>query len=252
MLILPLVRYGTVGGGGGGSAPTLRGAASLATAYSTNNGTTASFTAGGTNPCIIGSIVGRQPSSPSPVLGSPGCRYGGSGGTSMGSPMTSSDRQFYSDSCRAGRYIAVPGPSGTSEIYATFSTDSLGTIVQGVAFENVHQTAPYDSVAVNSGNFTDTTGLASVNVTGISSGDIILAHFATGYGSNDGIAFDNTGITDNVILTQPSAGESRTWDGGVWVMQVASGTSCNMQIRCNQTTSSDLFWDAYAFRLVPA
>lgn len=239
-------------GGGGGGTPTLRGANSLATAYSTNNGTTPTFTAGGTNPCIIGSIIGREPSAPSPVLGSPGCRYGGSGGTSLGAAMTSSDRQFYADSARAGRYIIVPGPGGTSEIYATFSTASLGTIVQGLAFENVNQITPYDSVAVNNGNLAAASGTLSVNVTSIAPGDIILAHFAAGYGNNDGLDFNNSGITANQILTQATTGDSITWTRGVWVLQVASGTSCNMQINAAQTTSADLFWDAYAFRLVPA
>lgn len=234
-------------GGGGGGAPTLRGAASLATAYSANSGTTSSFTAGGTNPVIIGSIVGREPSSPSPVLSV--CRYGGSGGTTLGSPMTSSDRQFFGDTCRAGRYLLVPGPSGTSDIYAAFSSASLGTIIQGLAFENV---SGYDSVTVNSGNSTGTSVTADVTVGSISSGDIILAHFCAAFENNEGTDFNNTGITENTILTQPSAGESRTWVGGVWVLRESAGTSCQLRINCTQTNSANLYWDAYAFRLVPA
>lgn len=244
-----LSSFSIVSGGGGGGTPTLRGAASLATAYSANSGTTGSFTAGGTNPIIIGSIVGREPSSPSPVLASPGCKYGGSSGTTLGSPMTSSDRQFFGDTCRAGRYFLTPGPSGTSDIWAAFSSASLGTIIQGAAFENV---SGYDSVTTNSGNGTGTSVTADVTVTGINSGDIIVSHFGAAFENNEGLDFTNTGFTENTILTQPSAGESRTWVGGVWVLQVASSTSCQLRVNCRQTNSANLYWDAYAFRLIPA
>jgi hypothetical protein len=236
--------YRAAGGGGGG--PAFSAAASLATAYETLSGTTASFSPSGENRAIFGSVTGLNGSAPPPSLSD--CKYGGSGGTSMGSIVSSSNQSISSGAGITSTYRIAPGPTGATTIYGVLSGASLGTCLGGVAYENVNQTTPGDSDTFNTGSATATTTVASVTITGLTVGDVCIARVSCGYGANDGLDF--TAVAGTTIRSQPSGGESKTFVGLCWLEKVAAGTSCTLEVNANQTSSADLNWQAHGMRVV--
>lgn len=220
---------------------------SLATNYSTLSGTTGSFSPGGSNRAIFGAVSGREPSAPPPSLSD--CKYGGSGGTSL-TFVTGSDQNFSSGAGIVGTYRIAPGPSGSTTIYGILGGSSLGTCLGGVAYEGVDQTTPGDADAYNTGTAAASTTVASVTVTGIQAGDICIARVACSFGNNDGTAF--TAVAGTTIRSQPSGGESTTWNNQCWLEKESAGTSCTLEVNVNETTSGDLTWAAHGMRVVAA
>jgi hypothetical protein len=238
----------TASGGGGGGTPTFSAGASKAFTYSALSDTTASFSPGGSNRFMAAGLTGREPAAPPPGLGD--FKYGGSGGTSLTLLGGSSTQTIGSGSTIVGTYWAVGTPSGATTGYGLLTGSSLGSNMGVVAYENVNQTSPWDSHTYSSSaGVTGTTTVMSVTVSGISSGDVVIARGACTYLDNGGTAF--TAVAGTTIRTQAATFDSTTWIGHVWLEKVSAGSSVTLEVNCNQSPSSDFTWAMHGARLLP-
>lgn len=237
----------SISGGGGGSVAFSAGGGAGFT-FDSVDGTTPSFTPGGSNRAIFGVVAGLQPFGAPPSIDD--CKYGGSGGTSL-TEITGSDQTFGSGAGAVSTYAAASGPTGSTTGYGNWSGDCLGASVCMVAYENVNQTTPYDEYVATTGTEgTASSFTASITLTGTTAGQTYIGRVSCSFGNNDGLDFEP--IAGTTIRAQPTTGESRTWLGTCWLEKVATGTSTTLEVTMRQTTSTAFTWAIDGMRVVPA
>lgn len=234
----------SAGGGGGGGGIAFNEGLAQGFEFEVTSGVTSDFTASGSNRFMFAAVGGLNPSEPAPTLSS--CLYGGSGGTTI-PPMSGAAQNFCFSAGSANSYSIAPGPTGATNVYATFS--SLGIVIGGVCYTGVEQATPYDSDQVTADDVESNTAVATATVTGLSSGDIVIARVFSAHPSNDGLAFSAVAGT---TIRRQSSGTSTSWNRLCFLEKVSAGSSCTIEVNANQTGAGPLGWAMHAIRLRPA
>jgi len=204
------------------------------------NGTTGSFTPGGTNRAIFAAIgsLNYWPSAPTITE----ARYGGSGGTLIDEIGTSYSWLFSNG--RLSTFGEGGSPSSSTDVFGDWESDPRNSAAGGVCFSGVDQAAPFSGRVNASGTAAAvTTTVASVTVTGCTSGQLVTAAIVCIAPSVLTAFTEVTGTT--LRVSSVAVG----YLGIAFVTREATGASVTLEVNCNGSASGDITWGAAGVRI---
>jgi len=213
----------------------------LAFDYEVANGTTGSYTPGGDDRAVFGTIAcgnfGGLPTIDE-------LRYGGSTGTVI--TRIGTDLTCFGGNGSHGIFGIAPGPTGSTTLFGDWTGTPLQSAIAAIHYSGVDQTTPFsgavDATPTLVGGVTTT--VASVTVTGCTAGQTILAAV--------------TGLSDNVSLSAFTAVSGTTlrvsdvtgtFCGIAMLEKVATGSSETLSVNVNCSSSAGLYWTARGARV---
>jgi hypothetical protein len=198
--------------------------------------TTASISPGGSDRWVFG-IVAAGGFSGTPDVTD--MRHGGSGGTPLaqiGSDLTVSARHAV--------WGLAPGPSGSTTFFGNWDTPlPQSSAVVAACFSGVDQSTPNGTAVTNSGDGETATVRASITVTGVVSGQMVVAGFS---------AFDfNANIqsfvgANGTTVRASGIGATIPVVGACIATKVASGTSVTLEVDITSNAANFITWGAHA------
>jgi len=212
----------------------------LSFAENSVNGTTGSFTPGGTNRAIFAAVgtLNFFPV-PSSVIDT---RYGGSGGTLIDEIGTAYSWLFGSG--RLAIFGESGSPSSSTDVFGDWESDPRNSAAGGVCFSGVDQAAPFSGrVDANGHVEAVTTTVAAVTVTGCTSGQLVTA-VVVGIAANVLTAF--TEVTGTTLRVSSVAGG---YLGIAFLTREATGASVTLEVNINGSASVNMTWGAAGVRI---
>lgn len=213
----------------------------LAFAYEAANGTTGSFSPGGSDRAIFGTIVcGGFSGLPSITE----LRHGGSTGTVI--PRVGSDLTWVGGTGSHGIFADASGPTGSTTLFGDWASTPLQSAIGAICYSGVDQTTPFSGHVDATPTLANavTTTVASVTVTGCTVGQTIVA--AVGALSDSVTLSAFTAVSGTTLRVSDVTG---TFVGVALLEKVATGTSETLSVNVNAGSSAGLYWTARGARV---
>lgn len=213
----------------------------LAFTYEVADGTTGSYTPGGDDRAVFGTIVcGGFSGLPSITE----LRYGGSTGTVI--DRVGSDLSWVGGNGSHGVFAEAPGPTGSTTLFGDWAGNPLQSAIAALHYSGVDQTTPFSGHVDATPTFANavTTTVASVTVTGCTAGQTIVA--AVGALSDGVVLSAFTAVSGTTLRVSDVTG---TFVGVAMLEKVATGSSETLSVNVNGASSAGLYWTARGARV---
>jgi hypothetical protein len=213
----------------------------LAFTYEVADGTTGSFSPGGSDRAIFGTIVcGGFSGTPSITS----LQYPDSSGTTI--PRVGSDLTWVGTNGSHAVFTLAPGPTGSTTLYGDWAGTPLQSAIGGICYSGVDQTTPFSGHVDATPTFVGsvTTTVASVTVTGCTAGQTIVA--AVGALSDTVTLAAFTAVSGTTLRVSDVTG---TFVGVAMLEKVATGSSETLSVNVNAGSSGGLYWTARGARV---
>ena len=213
----------------------------LAFTYEVADGTTGSYSPGGDDRAVFGTIVcGGFSGLPSITE----LRYGGSGGTII--DRVGSDLTWVGGNGAHGVFAEAPGPTGSTTLFGDWAATPLQSAIAALHYSGVDQTTPFSGHVDATPTFANavTTTVASVTVTGCTAGQTIVA--AVGALSDGVVLSAFSAVSGTTLRVSDVTG---TFVGVAMLEKVATGSTETLEVNVNGSSSAGLYWTARGARV---
>lgn len=213
----------------------------LAFDYEVTDGTTGSFSPGGSDRYIFGTIVcGGFSGLPSITE----LRYGGSSGTVI--TRIGSDLSWVGGNGSHSIHGIAPGPSGSTTLFGDWAATPLQSAIGAICYTGVDQTTPLSGVVDATPTFANatTTTVASVTLTGCTAGQTLVA--AVGALSDGVVLSAFTAVAGTTLRVSDVTG---TFVGVALLEKTATGDTETLSVNVNGSSSAGLYWTARGGRI---